>query len=241
MTDNTTDPTNNTAPPLGLVSRMVGVITSPRATFERIVATPRVLGAMLAIGVLSGVVQGAFLTTARGQQAWLDTVIESAEKRGSPLPPEGIDRMQKIAQFVGPVTVVGSIAVTPIFMAAVAGIFFAIFTFGTGGTASYKQVLAVIAHAASVSVLGLIFAVIIQFARGTISVTGGANLGILLPMLPDNSFISKLLGFIDLFRVWWCFTLAIGLGVLYRRRTAPIAMTFLVLMVAIAAGAAAIF
>ena len=44
-------------------------------------------------------------------------------------------------------------------------------------------------------------------------------------MFDDTSFIGKLVGMIDLFIIWWLIVLAIGLAVLYRRRTQPIAMT----------------
>ena len=37
-------------------------------------------------------------------------------------------------------------------------------------------------------------------------------------------FSGRLLGMIDLFIIWWFVLLAIGLGVLYRRRTQPIAI-----------------
>ena len=44
---------------------------------------------------------------------------------------------------------------------------------------------------------------------------------------------------IDLFVVWWVFVLAVGIGVLYRRRTQPIAMglfgTYAVIALAVAA------
>ena len=43
-------------------------------------------------------------------------------------------------------------------------------------------------------------------------------------MLPDGSFVTRLAGMIDLFVVWWVFILAIGLGVLYQRRTQPVAI-----------------
>ena len=36
--------------------------------------------------------------------------------------------------------------------------------------------------------------------------------------------LGRLLGMIDLFMIWWLIVLAMGLGVLYRRRTQPIAM-----------------
>jgi len=53
------------------------------------------------------------------------------------------------------------------------------------------------------------------------------NLGALLPMLPEKSFGANLLGTIDLFLVWYFIVLAIGLAVLYRRRTQPIAISLL--------------
>ena len=54
-----------------------------------------------------------------------------------------------------------------------------------------------------------------------------ANLGALLPMLPENSFAGHLLGMVDVFLIWYIVVLAIGLAVLYRRRTQPIAISLL--------------
>jgi hypothetical protein len=42
-------------------------------------------------------------------------------------------------------------------------------------------------------------------------------------MLEDENPVRMLLGGIDLFVIWWLVSLAIGLSVLYRRRTGPIA------------------
>jgi hypothetical protein len=55
------------------------------------------------------------------------------------------------------------------------------------------------------------------------SVTSATNLSVFLPMLDESSFVAKFLGTIDLFLIWWVVVLAIGLGVLYRRKTGPIA------------------
>ena len=54
------------------------------------------------------------------------------------------------------------------------------------------------------------------------------------------AFAARLLGSIDLFLIWWIVSLAIGLGVLYKRRTAPIATGFLVVYGAIALTIAAV-
>jgi hypothetical protein len=70
-------------------------------------------------------------------------------------------------------------------------------------------------------------------------VTSATSLGALLPMLDDQSFIGKLAGMLDIFVVWWLLVIAIGLGVLYRRKTQPIAITlfgiYAVIIIAIAA------
>ena len=70
--------------------------------------------------------------------------------------------------------------------------------------------------------------------------TSSTNLGVLLPMLDDRSFLALLLGTIDLFRVWLVIVLAIGLGVVYKRKTGPIAVAFFILYALIAVAYAAI-
>ena len=55
-----------------------------------------------------------------------------------------------------------------------------------------------------------------------------------------RSFLARLLGSIDLVRVWWFVSLSIGLAVLYRKRTGPIAVTVLVVYAVIAVVIAAI-
>jgi len=55
-----------------------------------------------------------------------------------------------------------------------------------------------------------------------------------VPFLEDTSFVARFLGSIDLFYVWWMVSLSIGLGVLYRRRTTPIATSVIVVYVVIA-------
>ena len=55
-----------------------------------------------------------------------------------------------------------------------------------------------------------------------------------MPFLDESNILSRFLGTIDLFIVWWLIVLAIGLGVLYRRKTAPIFWSFMGVYVVIA-------
>ena len=219
-----------TAPGPGLLARIVGVFTSPKATFEGIVPAPKVAGILAVVSLATGLSTGAFLMTPRGQQAWLDMQAQNSEKfSGQPLSEQQAAAFEKIVPYVGYFTIAGSLPVVPLIMVIEAGILFAIFTFGSGGTATFKQILSVTAHSSVIGTLGLIFGVIIQFARGTISMTGPANAGVLLPMLPENGWLAQFLGLVDLFRVWWVITLSIGLGVLYKRNSRNIALTLFAL------------
>lgn len=180
---------------------------------------------MLVMSLLIGVTTGAFQLTARGQQAWLDQQVQITEQFSKqPMPPDRYAGLEKVAPYVGYGTVGGVLVFAPIIFSIEAGILYVIFTFGTGGVASFKQVVHVVVLSSVIGVLGLCFNMIMQFATGTISMTGPANLGVLFPMLADNTFLSRFLGFIDLFRVWQVMTISIGLGVLYKRKSTSIAL-----------------
>jgi hypothetical protein len=62
--------------------------------------------------------------------------------------------------------------------------------------------------------------------------------------LPEGSFLANFLGTIDLFVIWWMLVLAIGLSVLYRRKTASIMIglssVYIIIALAIAAIKAAV-
>ena len=103
-----------------------------------------------------------------------------------------------------------------------AGILFGVFTM-IGGQASFKQLFAVYVHTGAVSALGQLFTGPLNYFRG--SVSSATNLAVALPMIDEQSYLGRLLGMIDVFIIWWVIVVAIGLGVLYRRRTQPIAFS----------------
>jgi len=107
-----------------------------------------------------------------------------------------------------------------------------------GGDAKFKQVFAVVCHSGVVISLAQIFGLPLAYARGSLS--SATNLAVFLPFLDESSFAARFLGAIDLFYIWWIVSLSIGLGVLYRKRTASIATTMLVVYAVIALLIAAI-
>ena len=214
-----------TPAPKSLVARMFGMLTSPKETFQSVVISPKWFG-VLAITTLAVALFTALpLTTEAGRQAAIDRQVSQLQSFGVQVNDEAYARMEKQSAIM-PYTTGGSIiVVSPIVATIFAGILFAIFNAALGGEASFKQVFSVVVHAGVVSSLGAVFGGVINYVRQRMdSVT---NLGSLVPMLPEKSFAVAFLSAIDFFVIWWIVVLSIGLAVLYRRRTQPIAITLL--------------
>ncbi len=176
------------------------------------------------------------MTTEAGKQAAVDQQVASLESFGMQVTDEQYAQFQKGTAIL-PYMTAGSVVIGGLIMALIiAGILFAIFNAALGGDATYKQILSVLVHASVITALGQLFTGPLNYFRG--AVTSATSLGALLPMLDDESFVGKLAGTIDIFIIWWVLVLAIGLGVLYRRKTQPIATTLFGVYAVIALGIA---
>ena len=217
---------------IGLVSRVVGVIFSPRETFAAVVKDPRWFPMLAFVLIVSAVCVGGFLSTSVGQQAWLDQAVRSSESFGGRVSDQQYQVMERMAPYIGYITVGYVVVVAPIIMLVLAGILFAIFNAAMGGESSFKQVFAVVVHAGAITTIQQLFVMPLNYVRQ--SMTSATNISVLLPMLPEGTFITRLLGTIDLFLVWWVIVLATGLAVLYRRKTGPIVVSFFAVYLIIA-------
>jgi hypothetical protein len=207
-----------------LIARFFGVIFSPRATYAGVAAQPRWFGMMAAVAILVGAGTFAFMSTDVGKQAWLDTAVRQQETFGRTVTDEQYARLQQLQKFA-PYFSVATIAIMPVMAGVVAAMLLGVFNALLGGDASYKQVLAIVAHSGAILPVSQLVALPIAYARETLS--GVTNLMVFLPFLDENSFAARFLGTIDLIYVWWILSLAIGLGVLYKRRTGPIATSLM--------------
>jgi hypothetical protein len=205
--------------PMGLVTRLVGIITAPTETYRSVVAHPRWLGMLALTTLFTVVVTTAFMMTEAGQNAWLDSVLPATA------PAEQVQTMEQIAPYAGYIAGVSILVTVPLILLVVSGILFAVFNAALGGNATFKQIFTVAVHAGAIGVLAQLFTVPLNYMRE--SLTSSTSLAVMLPMLEENSFGAKFAGAIDLFFIWQTIVLAIGLGVLYRRRTQPIAISLL--------------
>jgi hypothetical protein len=224
----------NAASP-GLLARLIGVVFSPRETFEAVAARPRWLGVMAVTLVIGAACQYFILSSPELQDNIINRQIRAMEAQG----PVSDAQVATVERFIGlmPSIYAGAaFIIGPLFVALIAGILMWIFTMLMGGNGTFKQVYAVVTHSGVVSTLAGIFSAALVLAG--IPPSGvrppGANLGVFVPMLEETSFVAVMLTSIDLILVWWLITLATGLAVLYKRRTGGIATTLIAIYLVIA-------
>jgi hypothetical protein len=220
------------APPRRLARRLVGVVTSPRATYADVAARPQWLGALIVVVAICASSTMWLLSTEVGQQAALDQQLQTLEAFGQTLSDEQYQRLQQTAPLFRYAAAGGQLVGLPLSALVVAGIAFAVFNGILGHETTFRQVFAVVVFSSALTALRALFSTPLTYARESLS--SPTNLSAVVPFFEDNTFGGRLLGSIDLFFVWWAVNLAIGLGVLYKRRTAPIATAMLVVYGAIA-------
>lgn len=215
--------------PKGLAARMVGVIFSPGETYQSIAAHPRVLGVLALTTILMAAAVFAFLSTDVGMNASLDQQMQVMESLRINLPDEVYDQLEARAPRARYYAGGSLLVMSPLICALVAGIMLLIFNVVMGSDATFKQAYAIVAHSQVLLVLQQVFILPLNYARETMA--SATTLAVFVPMLNERAFLARFLGWIDLFRIWWLVSLAIGAAMLYKRKSGPIAWTLIGLYV----------
>ena len=236
MTEETHASRPEEGPSPNLAARLLGVLLSPRSTFAAIVARPRPLAALLVVCLGAGIPGTWLSSTELGQQLLLEQQVAGMESFGVTVTDEMYADMERGFENAAYFGLVGPFIAFPIIMFVIAGLVWTACYVILGAHAPFKAMYAVVAHVGIVGVLQQFFAVPLNYARGVMSTP--TTLAALLPMLEEGGFMHRALGLVELFTVWQLFLLAVGTGVLFNRRTGPIATTFysLYAVIAIAAG-----
>ena len=226
------------APAKGLAARIVGVFTSPHDTYTAVAAQPRWLGVMAVVLLVGCTATFIFLSTDVGKQAMFDQQIRVMESFGVKISDAAYARMEAGLDRAPYTGALGQALTLPVVALVISGLVLAIFNAILGGDATFRQVFAVVAHSGVIVSLAQIFGLPLAYMRETMSST--TSLAVFLPFLDESSFAARFLGSIDLFQIWWLISLAIGLGVLYRKKTRPIATTMIAVYASLALVVAAI-
>jgi hypothetical protein len=222
--------------PKSFAARLTGILFSPRETYESVVRHHGWVGMLALSTLVAALGMAALLSTESGRQAMIDQSVSAMESWGRTVDDAAYAALEKqaaISRFVQPIAI---LIIGPLMTFVIAGVLLGVFNALLGGDAKYKQVLSVVAHTAPVSVVQQLFTMPVNYFRGSLS--SPTNLSVFFPMLEEKSFLVALLGTIDLFLIWWVFVLAIGLAVLYRRKTRPVAIGLFVTYGVIALGIA---
>jgi hypothetical protein len=232
MTETTTQVTPDTPHP-GLLSRMIGVIFSPRDTYAAVAARPTWLGVMVITLVVSAASTYVMMSSPDMQDAAFDQALSNIQ--GDPTDQQ-VARIETFISYMAPLYAAVTLIFGPVFTAAMAGLLLWIFSMLMGGSGTFRQVFAMVTHSGVISMLSGVFtaALLAAGVPPTGAQSPSANLGVFVPMLDEMSFVVMFLSAFNLILIWWLVSLAIGLGVLYKRRTGPIATTFMSLYVVIA-------
>jgi hypothetical protein len=218
--------------PRSLPARALGVLTSPRATYAAVAAHPRWLGALTLVLAISMTSVFAFLSTDVGRNAFLDQQVRQTESfSGHPMTDAQYERVQAMLPYSRYVAAGAQVVTLPLTALLIAGLGFAVFNALLGGAGTFKQTFAVVVHSGMVLTVSQLFMTPLNYARETMS--SATNLAVFAPFLDETSLAARVLGSIDLFILWWAMSLAIGLGVLYKKRTGPIATGVIAVYVAI--------
>jgi hypothetical protein len=225
----------------------VGVIRRPAATFRQVVAAPSWAGVLLFSAIVGAVPGAALMETQVGRQAQVDQWERTATAFGRDVDDAAYARLQGLSGADGVEYAIASALVSgPVLTVVIAVLLPVVFRsgpngFGKAGAAppttapeavGFWQSLAVAAHAGVILTLRQVIAAPVTYARE--SVSSGASLGVWFSPLDEASPISRFLGAIDLFVVWWLVVLAIGTAVLFGRRAGRVGALFVGIYAALA-------
>jgi hypothetical protein len=228
-------------PDQGTLARAIGVIVSPTATMAAVIRDPRPAVMLFLVALLTALATGLPQFTERGRQATLDMQVQQIEKfEGAPVSPERYQAMQERSHYGAYLTILGAFGALPLFTLFFTSLYWFIFNALLGGTATFKQVLGVNAHAQVISALGAAVSAPVMYSTDSFTTTGPFSLGALAAFAAPGSFLASFLGGIGIFPIWALIVTAVGLGVLYRRRPGGIALFLVAVYLVIVAGFAAI-
>lgn len=221
---------------LGVVSRLVGVLLTPRRTFGDVVRQTNWLGALTVVTLTMAGASGWLVSKEMGQQMLIEQQVSTLESFGISITDEMYDQLSGTLENSIYFTAGGVVVFVPILALLVSGSVWTVCYVLLGAHVPFRAMYAVVAHVGVVNMVQQLFVVPLNYTRGVMS--NPTTLGAFFPTFEPESFVARLLGAVDLFIVWQLMVLAIGVAVLYRKRTGPIVSIFYTLYALIAVSVA---
>ena len=196
-----------------------GVIVRPQATFAALRQAPMWLGALVVADDDPRRLPGRrSISTETGRIALVDQWERTALAFGRPLDDAGYARPATPEQPRCPVLrCSGRSLLGPVVTIAVGALVLAVSRrlAAGGGRPTFRQCLAVAAHAGVILALRDVSAAPLAYVRETTA--SATTVGQWLPLLDEASTVARFLGSLDVFVLWWAALLGIGTAMLCQR------------------------
>jgi hypothetical protein len=160
------------------------------------------------------------MSTDVGQQALVDQWERTAAAFGRPVDDAAYARLQELSGGAPLYGAAIALVNGPVLTLIAATLVFAAFR-RTRAEVTFRQVLAVAAHAGVILAVRQMIAAPAAYIRETTS--SATAVGVWFPMFDEASPAARFLGTLDLMMLWWVTVLAVGVAVLYRRRATRVA------------------
>ena len=213
----------------GLFSRYVQVFFSPDDLFQGLRPRPYWVGAVLLGSGLAAA--GVMLLP---PDIMLATAREQSLAVGQPLPPGLEDLVGVFRYIVGAATFV----FWPLGLAMYAGVVTVIFAFLLGHEGTYKQYLAVVAHAQLVTATAGVLVAPLRIAMEDAQVL--ISLGSFAPFL-EPGYLLRFLSLVDLFGIWAWLLVGLGAARIARKKSWAVGCVFVLMIPVVTAAVGALF
>jgi len=208
-----------------LLSRLAGVITSPRVTLASVALEPRWAGVLIVSFVVMTACSAALLQTDVGRLALLDQWDRTAVAFGQSVDDAQYAALEEASKQGAAYAVISSLASGPLLTFALSALLFLPFRTALRGAVTYRHVVAIVAHASVILALRQFIATPLNYARE--SLASPMTMGVFLTMLDEASPVARFFGILDVFVLWWLAVLAIGMSVLTGRPARRLLVIFI--------------
>lgn len=196
-------------PSKNAIQRIVGVLFSPKSTFEDINRKPDWLIPLILIVLVTLAATYVFMAHAD----MLELIRAQLEKSGRPVPSD--DALAGSAKYAVVFSYISIIVFVPVGMLVVGGVLFMIFSFIMGAETTYKKMFGVTVYASITGIVRTLIAIPILFSKqpsefGNPADVVQSNLAFLFD--PAQKALHALGKSLDIFTVWYIVVLAIGVS-----------------------------
>ncbi|MCA9743747.1 MAG: YIP1 family protein [Deferribacteres bacterium] len=217
---------------LSTISRIIGVITSPRPTFDDIVQRPTWLVPFVLVVAL-GVLNSYLL---------IDLIAKAQVEQMSQNPNVTEQQIEMTTNITKSYGWMFAIVTTPLFYVIVGAVLLFTGNVILGGESRFKVLFSVTCWSGVISIITSAITVPIMLSRGAIE--SPTSLAFLAPSDDKTSFLYSLLSSLDLLTIWYVAVMGIGVAAAYKftnQKGITVTATWWIILIVVGAGWRAMF